>query len=431
MLKKTQTKDLRMGMFVADVGRSWLNHPWPTKSKLITNPEEIHQLLDYGITEVFVDLDKSKVKPAAETDGFDAGDATPAADEAADNNWQTRRYPPVGATPKSPPAAPAQSTPDSLSAVEAEMPKAVQAYNKALDTSKALVAACRMNKKIELQAVQDNVNELVESVTRNRDALMALMKLRRFDDYTYTHSLNVSVLAISAGKSLGLSDHDLQILGLGTMFHDLGKSRIPGYILNKPGKLSDTEFAIMRDHAALSGRIIQEQKLQVEDIVYQIARHHHERLDGSGYPDHLEGDQIPPLVTVCGLSDVYDALTSDRVYHKGRLPHDALKFIYSLRGTHFNADWVDRFVQSVGIYPPGTIVQLNSNQVALVMEVNQAFLNTPLVKVIADSTGMIYARTKLIDLANEREAQGLKIKRVMSRDEAGFDPSYYFNQTKG
>jgi putative nucleotidyltransferase with HDIG domain len=288
-----------------------------------------------------------------------------------------------------------------------------------------------MNKKIELEAVEENVNELVESVSRNPDALMALMKLRRFDDYTYTHSLNVSVLAISAGKSLGLDEADLRNLGLGTMFHDLGKSRIPGHILNKPGKLSDAEFSIMRSHSSLSGDIIREQKLNVDEIVYLIARHHHERIDGSGYPDGLSGeDSIPYLVTICGLSDVYDALSSDRVYHKGLSPHEALKFIYSLRGTHFQAEWVDRFVQCVGIYPPGTIVQLNSSQVSVVMEVNPVALHSPLVKVIADPAGVIYTHPQLVNLADEGQAKGLHIKKVVPRDEAGFNPALYFNPPK-
>jgi len=410
MLKKMPTKDLTLGMYVADVGRGWLNHPWKTKSRLITSRDEILELIEYGITEVVVDTDKSTATPPGAQAGTTSDSAAaPSQDKPA------------------PSRGPVKSVPDVVSGVEEELPKAAKAYNKALDTSKALVAACRMNKKIELSAVQENVDELVESVSRNRDALMALMKLRRFDDYTYTHSLNVSVLAISAAKSLGLPDNELRVLGLGTMFHDLGKTRIPGHILNKPGKLTDEEFAIMRNHAALSGKIIQEQQLQVEDIVYQIARHHHERSDGSGYPDHLQGEAIPHLVTICGLSDVYDALTSDRVYHKGKSPHEALKFIYSLRGSHFQAEWVDRFVQSVGIYPPGTIVQLSTDHVAVVMDINQAALHAPLVKVIADPTGMIYARPKLMNLANEMEAQGAKIKKVLSRDEAGFDPAYYFN----
>jgi putative nucleotidyltransferase with HDIG domain len=415
MLKKIETKDLRLGMFVADVGRSWFNHPWKTKNKLLSNLEEIKQLLEYGITEVTVDTDKSTYRePKAEP-------------RAAPPTPKPAR--PKMTPPKSKPAP--QRPPDPVSAVELELPRAAKAYGKALDTSKALVAACRMNKKIEVEAVRENVNDLVESVSRNRDALMALMKLRRFDDYTYTHSLNVSVLAISAGKSLGLNDDDLKTLGMGTMFHDLGKSRIPGHILNKPGKLTDEEFVIMRNHAALSGDIIREQNLQVEEIVHKIARHHHERIDGSGYPDHLMGEEaIPYLVTICGLSDVYDALTSDRVYHKGRSPHEALKFIYSLRGTHFQAEWVDRFVQSVGIYPPGTIVQLNSNQVAVVMEVNTASLHAPLVKVIADAAGMIYSRPQLLNLANELEAKDLKIKKVVPGGEAGFDPAFYFNPPK-
>ncbi|UQZ88564.1 hypothetical protein C4J81_04820 [Deltaproteobacteria bacterium Smac51] len=413
MLKKISVNDLKLGMFVADIGRSWFNHPWKSKSKLLSSYDEIKQLIEYGIVEVVVDTDKSKPEPKPAASPPPATAAKPSA-----------------AAQKVVPVRPAQLTPEMVSNVEIELPKAAKAYGKALDTSKALVAACRMNKKIEMTAVQENVDELVESVSRNRDALMALMKLRKFDDYTYTHSLNVSVLAISAGKSLGLSDEDLRTLGMGTMFHDLGKTRIPSKILNKPGKLTDEEFVIMRGHAAMSGRIILEQKLPVSEIVFKIAKHHHERIDGSGYPDNLKGDDIPYLVTICGLSDVYDALTSDRVYHKGRSPHDALKFIYSLRGTHFEAQWVDRFVQSVGIYPPGTVVQLSSDQVAVVMDINQSALHAPLVKVIAAPDGMIYSRPKLVNLESENEAGDLKIKRVIPKGEAGFDPAFYFNPPK-
>lgn len=409
MLKKIPTKDLSLGMYVADVGRGWLNHPWKTKSKLISSSEDIRELLEFGITEVTVDTDKSKSIAAPEQKKISQPLLLP---RLVRRLWPNRPRSEAGRTRSA--------------MLNWNCPGPPRPNNKALDTSKALMAACRMNKKIELAAVQENVDDLVDSVSRNRDALMALMKLRRFDDYTYTHSLNVSVLAISAGKSLGLSNEELRVLGLGTMFHDLGKSRIPGNILNKPGKLTDEEFAVMRNHAALSGKIIVEQNLKIDDLVYMIARHHHERIDGSGYPDQLKGDKIPYLVTICGLSDVYDALSSDRVYHKGRSPHDALKFIYSLRGSHFQAEWVDRFVQSVGIYPPGTVVLLNSDQVAVVMDINQAALHAPLVKIIADPAGMIYSRPKLLNLDSQSEAQGLKIKKVVPSDEAGF----YFNPPK-
>jgi HD-GYP domain-containing protein (c-di-GMP phosphodiesterase class II) len=224
-----------------------------------------------------------------------------------------------------------------------------------------------------------------------------------------------------------LTKEELGILGLGTMFHDLGKIRIPDNILNKPGKLTDEEFAIMRNHAAMSAEILTEQNLEVSDLVIKVARSHHERIDGSGYPDQLVGEQIPPLATICGMSDVYDALTSDRVYHKGMLPHDALKFIYSLRGTHFQPDWVDRFVQSVGIYPPGSVVELNTGHRAVVMEVMNRSLLTPLIKVVADPHGQLYSRTKLVDLSKPSENQGWNITRVVPPSEAGFDPSSFYN----
>ncbi|MDR0620937.1 MAG: HD-GYP domain-containing protein [Deltaproteobacteria bacterium] len=406
MIRKISTKALEVGMFVSDVGRTWLNHPWKTKSRLLTDRSEIDELIEFGIEEVYIDTGKSVKTSQA------APKPKPALNDI--------KHPINRPQPKKP-------APEPTVSMELEFPKAEKAYSKALDTSKALVAACRMNKRIELNEVQDDVNELVESVTRNRDALTALIKLRHFDDYTYTHSLNVSVLSISAGKTLGLTNDELKILGLGTMFHDLGKLRIPDNILNKPGKLTDEEFAIMRNHAALSADILTEQNLNVSDQVIKVARSHHERIDGSGYPDQLRGEQIPNLATICGLSDVYDALTSDRVYHKGMVPHDALKFIYSLRGTHFQPDWVDRFVQSVGIYPPGSVVELNTGHRAVVMEVNNRSLLTPLIKIVADPHGQLYQRIKQVDLSKPAENQGWSITRVIPPSEAGFEPSDYFS----
>jgi putative nucleotidyltransferase with HDIG domain len=410
MIRKIATKSLEVGMFVSDVGRAWFNHPWKTKSKYISDRSEIDQLVEFGIEEVYIDTQKT-IKP-------DQVSKIPAKDfpyRAKEGTYRTRPQPSTEPV-----------KPEPVSELEMELPKAAKAYNRALDTSKALVAACRMNKRIEMNEVQENVDELVESVSRNPDALTALIKLRRFDDYTYTHSLNVSVLSISSGKTLGLSDDELKILGMGTMFHDLGKCRVPAFILNKPDKLTDEEFAIMRNHASLSAEILIEQKLPVDDLVIKVARHHHERMDGSGYPDHLKGADIPHLATICGLSDVYDALTSDRVYHKGMLPHDALKFIYGLRGTHFQPEWVDRFVQSVGIYPPGSVVELNSGHMAVVMEVNHGSLLSPLIKIVADPNGQLYSRPKLVDLASQ-ESKDIAIQAVITPKKAGFDPSYYFN----
>jgi putative nucleotidyltransferase with HDIG domain len=413
MLKKMNTRELKVGMFVADVGRAWFNHPWSSKSRLLTEQTEIQELIDYGIDEVYIDTERSKSPAGGGRKPF-----TPVAGTAG----------PIRGGRIQPPAPqPAAAAAAPVSELEMELPKAAKAYGKALDTSKALIAACYMNKRIEVSEVQENVDELVESVTRNQDALSALIKLRRFDDYTYTHCLNVSVLSISTGKALGLSAEDLRILGMGTMFHDLGKTRVPSYILNKPGKLTDEEFSIMRNHSALSEEIIREQKLDVDDQVIQVARFHHERMDGSGYPDHLKGEQIPRLATICGLSDVYDALTSDRVYHKGMLPHDALKFIYGLRGTHFEPGWVDRFVQSVGIYPPGSVVEMKSGHVAVVMEVNHGTLLKPVIKVVADPNGRLLPKPRLLDLSSATDANGWEILKVIPPSQAGFDPSYYFN----
>jgi HD-GYP domain-containing protein (c-di-GMP phosphodiesterase class II) len=217
----------------------------------------------------------------------------------------------------------------------------------------------------------------------------------------------------------------LQTLGMGAIFHDVGKFLVPDHILNKPGKLTDEEFRIMKTHAPLGAEHLLENNKELTDGMIDIVRHHHERMDGSGYPDGLKAENISDFSVISAMCDVYDALSSDRVYHKGMVPHEALKVVFSLRGRHFPEAWTDRFVQCIGIYPPGTAVKMNNGEVGVVIQVNYASLVKPRLIVVLDSKGRRMAIERNVDLT-EPAHHGLDIVKIMDAKALGIDPAKYF-----
>lgn len=412
-------------MFVADVGRSWLRHPWKTKSKLITSPEEITELLDHGIHEVVIDLSRSS-KPKFQADG-EFGLSVKEVNKALQVSSQevlkevTRSH--AQAQKPSKPKRP-EGPQDNVSLNE-ELPKARQAYLQALNVTREFMNEVRAGKKIEVEKVQESLEDMIDSVFRNRGAISALLKLKNYDEYTFTHSLNVATLAISIGRQVALSRAQLMDLGLGAIFHDVGKVRIPEDILNKPSRLTNEEFAIMKTHASLGAMVLKEQHPNLPSIIYRMVRHHHERHDGSGYPSGLTDNQIDSFVTVCGICDVYDALSSDRVYHKGMLPHEALKVVFSLRDKHFPQSWADRFVQCIGIYPPATTVRLTTGETGVIMVVNPDNLLKPQVMIVKDPKNRFLVRTKLVDLGLP-EYSDRGIVSVVDPKPLGIDAQLYF-----
>ncbi|MBF0527950.1 MAG: HD-GYP domain-containing protein [Deltaproteobacteria bacterium] len=427
---KVKTRDLKIGMFVADVGRSWLRHPWKTKSKLITSVDEIKELLAHDIQEVVVDLSQCS-KSVLRTDGI-LGLSSQEVSQALSIAPQEVSKQITRNMMISPPAKNIdQSRPKRLDqprtdvSLQDELPKARQTYAQALSVTKEFMNDLRSGKKIEIEKVQDAIEDMIDSVFRNQGAISALLKLKNYDEYTFTHCLNVATLAISIGRQIPLTRQQLLDLGLGAIFHDIGKVRIPEEILNKPARLTDSEFTVMKTHPALGKEILQEQHPGLSSIIYRMVRHHHERSDGSGYPDGIPDSDIDPFVTVCGLCDVYDALSSDRVYHKGMLPHEALKVIFSLRGKHFSPTWTDRFVQSIGIYPPATVIKLNTGAVGVVMLVNTQALLKPEILVIKDQKDRFLALPKHIDMNLSQHAD-LSITAVVDPKRHGVDPSKYF-----
>jgi putative nucleotidyltransferase with HDIG domain len=431
-LLRVKTGDLKPGMFVADVGRSWLHHPWKTKSKLISSPKDIALLVEHGITDVWVD-------PARSTSGtvmFDpeysvTGESVVQARNVTAKSV-ARQINPLSetASPKTLAEVERRKQPrrdNSLKQNEltTEIPQAFQAYTRAIKVTRQVITEVQKGQKISMDLVRGSIDDMIDSVFRNRNALTALLKLKTYDEYTFTHSLNVAVVAISIGRHMDFSREQLLNLGIGAIFHDLGKTAIPDQILNKPGRLTDEEFEIMKTHPQHGEQILRRYGRDIPSPAFRIVRHHHERIDGQGYPDHLAENDMESYIIISGLSDVYDALTSARVYKTGMLPQKAMKIIFSMRDKQFPAAWVDRFIHCLGVYPIGTVVRLSTGEIGIVGTINQANLIRPQVIIAIKSNGQTQTVKKTVDL-NQPSEENREITGVIDPETVGINPANYF-----
>ena len=256
------------------------------------------------------------------------------------------------------------------------------------------------------------VDEISSSVQRNPGALISLARLKTADDYTYMHSVAVCALMVSLARQLGQDETSTRELGLAGLLHDLGKAMMPPEVLNKPGKLTDDEFAIMRTHPGEGHRLLVEGNA-VGAIVLDVCRHHHEKVDGSGYPDHLKGEQISLHAKMGAVCDVYDAITSNRPYKAGWDPAESIRKMTEWSKGHFDERVFQAFVRSIGIYPVGSLVKLDSGRLGVIVEQSEKSLLMPVVKVFFSTKAQTYIKPELIDLSKPGA-----MDRIASREDA-------------
>ena len=234
--------------------------------------------------------------------------------------------------------------------------------------------------------IRDLFDQIVREMKSKGNILLNLSNIYSTDNFLYHHSVNVSVMAVAIGIELGLSEKQLLDLGVGTLLHDVGKLRIPEEIINKPGRLTDEEYAIMKKHAEYGYEILRQQD-DISAVSAHVALQHHERFDGTGYPRGLAGEEIHLFGRISAVADVYEALTANRVYRKGHLPHEALELLLGSCGLNFDTTIVQTFLKTIAIYPVGMTVRLNTGEVGVVSSVLRAHPQRPTVRILQNAGG--------------------------------------------
>lgn len=400
--KRIPVAGLRVGMYVSGLDRDWWETPYWRHAFLLQDERRLREL--QTLCE-YVDIDPSR--------GLDV------ADEEKETEGGGRITAPRRERRGGPRSDQGRQVP-----LEEELGRAQRLYDESHSVIAGLLEDVRLGRSLDSEPARARVRGMAESVVRNPNALLCLTRLKDRDRYTSMHSVDVCVFALAFGRHIGLDRQGLYELGLGALLHDLGKMRVPLEILNKPGPLTGSEFERMRRHPVYSRELL----AGMEDIperAVAAAYSHHERHDGSGYPEGLTGRDIPLFPRIIALCDVYDALTSRRSYNSPVSELAALRTLYEGRGTAFHPRTVDKFIQCVGVYPVGSLVVLSTGEMAVVTSVNQADRTRPVVKLLFDSKQRPYRTSRYLDLLTERydpSGRPLAVQKVLDPAGQGTGP---------
>jgi putative nucleotidyltransferase with HDIG domain len=377
MLKRIAAKDIQLGMFICEFCGSWMEHPfWKTKF-LLTDEKDLQAILTSGIKELWIDV----------TQGADLGATVPGKTEEE----VARETEAV--------LLEAEKTQHSGKvSLEDEIQTAVKLCAKAKEAVIEMFSDARMGKAIQVEQARALVEDISNSVLRQPHALISLARLKTADEYTYMHSVAVCALMIALARQLNFAEDMVREAGFAGLLHDIGKVGIPLKVLNKPGKLTDSEFAIVKSHPEVGAKILIE-SYQVSPMVLDVCLHHHEKVDGTGYPLGLKGDTISLYAKMGAVCDVYDAITSNRPYKKGWAPADSIRKMAEWSKGHFDEAVFQAFVKTVGIYPTGSLVRLESGRLAVVVEQHESSLLSPRVKVFYSAKTKMPIIQETLDLA--------------------------------
>lgn len=393
MLKKIPVSQVRLGMFLQAMEGPWMDHPfWKTRF-VIGSMEELERLQKSVVTECWIDASK----------GLDVlhAPATGAEPAALPRPRATARPPTLRKqlmTASAPPPAPASGP----RAFDEELKEAAAICHRGRSAVLSMFNEARMGRAIDHRGCVALVEDISASVRRNPGALVSLARLKTQDDYSYMHSVAVCALMVALARQLGMDEGACRAAGLAGLLHDVGKASMPLAVLNKPGKLTDAEYTLMRTHAERGHELLL-QGADASPEALDVALHHHEHFDGSGYPHGLVGEGTGLYARMGAVCDVYDAITSNRPYKEGWDPAESIAKMASWTG-HFDPAVFSAFVQSLGIYPTGSLVRLESGLLAVVVEQVPGAMVSPKVRVFFNTRNEMPVAPRLLDLSRPGSA---------------------------
>ena len=440
MKKRIDAKEITIGMYISELDRPWLETPFLFQGFEILTKSDIEELQRF-CKYVYIDVERSVVYPDEPTT---SGATVNTADEIKDD-----KEPATAANSDKPETLQAEldSAPDAKkiefeilkktaaprpeqtytdkTLLEEEIQLIKKTYDYGRETIQTMWEDISKGHNIKIDSAREVVIDMAESAIRNPDALICFSQLKQKDHYTAEHSLRVSILALTFARHLGFDRRQMNLLGIGALMHDVGKMKIPSDILLKPAELSEKEAKLMETHAPLGVKILQNTDIPTESI--QIAQLHHERYNGTGYNLGLKGDAISQFGLIGAIVDFYDALTSDRPYRDGLAPHVILRNMYKARGKLFHGQLIEQFIQCLGVYPIGSVVELNTGDVGVVTTNNRVRRLKPMVTLVLDQDNQPYAKPKKIDLVHDRTTSGsiYEISTVCDPGKYGINPASY------
>ena len=381
MKKSIPVGDLQFGMYVSELDRPWTETPFMFQGFVLQTPAQLETLKKF-CKSVTVDSERSVLPESAFK-----------------------------------PAAPRYTT---QVPVEREIGHAKDVHVTAQAVVREMLAAARANKMLDTKSLEQALGNMTESVLRNPDALLLFSQLREKGDYTHSHAMDVAVYMITFGRFLQLPAEQISLLGYLGLMQDIGKLRVPNEILTKRERLTPGELEEAKKHVQHSADILRETSGLPPQLV-ELATLHHERHDGSGYPRGLKGGDIGMMGSIAGIVDTFDALTARRPYAAPVSPSTALSMLYKWRGSFFDGTLVEQFIRCIGIFPLGSVVELNSGEVGIVIAQHSEKRLQPRVMVIRDASGNPLRPQKLLDLSREPKAtrdEPYRIKRTLEYGKA-------------
>lgn len=395
MLKKIKPSDVRLGMYIEKIRGNWLEHPFWRKSFKISEQKDLDKLINCGLDEIWIDTRKGLDVEVCEKSNLETPESSNAL--IADSDKQITEITEITEVPQ-----PAKKTLSQIP-VEEELSTAKKIHGKAKKIVTTVFNDVRMGKALEIEEAALLVDEINQSIERNPNALLSLIRLKSIDEYTYLHSVAVCMLMIALGRQLDLNGDQLKQAGIAGLLHDIGKMAVPNEVLNKPGKLTDEELNIIREHPQRGWEILKS-CYQVNESALDVCLHHHEHMDGQGYPEKLSGDALTLFARMGAVCDVYDAITSERCYKKAWMPAEAIRKMAAWENGHFDETVFHAFVKTIGIYPNGTLLKLKSGRLGVVIEQSRKSLTIPVIKIFFSIRAGAHIPVEILDLSKATDS---------------------------